>query len=32
MAQHAILEFPPSYANGSLYLGRDDGWVIAYGG
>jgi outer membrane protein assembly factor BamB len=30
VAQHAILEFPPSYANGSLYLGRDDGWVLAY--
>ena len=30
VAQHALLEFPPSYAKGSLYLGRDDGWVIAY--
>src|SRR5439155_5214226 len=29
MKQHALLEFPPSYANGVLYLGRDDGWVLA---
>src|SRR5205823_5126094 len=29
MKQRALLEFPPSYANGVLYLGRDDGWVLA---
>jgi outer membrane protein assembly factor BamB len=29
MKQGALLEFPPSYHRGMLYLGRDDGWVLA---
>jgi outer membrane protein assembly factor BamB len=28
--QHALIEFPPSYSHGVLYLGRDDGWLLAY--
>ncbi len=27
--QHALIEFPPSYHRGVLYLGRDDGWLVA---
>ena len=27
--QHALIEFPPSYNRGVLYLGRDDGWLVA---
>jgi outer membrane protein assembly factor BamB len=29
MDQHALIEFPPSYHRGVLFLGRDDGWVLA---
>lgn len=28
--QHSLIEFPPSYNRGVLYLGRDDGWLLAY--
>src|SRR3954452_7840708 len=31
LEQGALIEFPPSYHRGVLYLGRDDGWVLAIG-